>query len=126
MAGNDRRLGYRWVFLERAFDFKWADAVAGANNHIVGTAHKPEVAILISFKLQAMPGQTDKQRVSFRKRLHQLLQMRLYVDPRISERMFPRARARGHTKLALLHTPEEPRPRRPSEGLAMPKVNCNR
>src|SRR5579884_3656896 len=46
-AGNDSGLGDRGMFFERAFDLEGANAVAGADDDIVGASHEPEVAVLV-------------------------------------------------------------------------------
>src|SRR5207245_11543226 len=46
-AGNHRRLGNSGMFFQCTFHLKGADTVACADNHIVGTPHEPEVAILV-------------------------------------------------------------------------------
>src|SRR5947208_7267695 len=46
-AGDDRRFCNGWMFFQRALYFEWADAIARADNHVVGAAYEPEVAILV-------------------------------------------------------------------------------
>src|SRR5579883_3240997 len=46
-AGDDSGVGDRGMFFERAFDLEGANAVAGADDDIVGASHEPEVAVLV-------------------------------------------------------------------------------
>src|SRR5438105_15865468 len=41
------RLGYSGVLDQCAFDLEWADSIAGADDYVVGSSHKPEVAVAI-------------------------------------------------------------------------------
>ncbi|MFN8566072.1 MAG: hypothetical protein U0Z44_00830 [Kouleothrix sp.] len=46
-AGHHGGLGYGWMLDQCALDLERADAVAGAEDHIIGAAHEPEIAVLI-------------------------------------------------------------------------------
>src|SRR5260370_14624452 len=46
-AGNPSRLGHCGMFFEGALHLKWPDTIPGTDNHIIGSSHEPEIAILV-------------------------------------------------------------------------------
>src|SRR3989442_479112 len=47
IAAYDRRFCDGGMLFQRAFYFKWAYAIASADNYIIGATYEPEVAILV-------------------------------------------------------------------------------
>src|SRR2546430_12148428 len=46
-AGDDRRFCDGGMFFQRALYFEWPDTITSADNHVVGAAYEPEVAIFV-------------------------------------------------------------------------------
>src|SRR5256885_12786748 len=57
-ASHNCGLDYCVMFNQRALDFEWANAIAGADDQIVSASHKPvvPVVILVSFVAGQVPG----------------------------------------------------------------------